>query len=277
MPYIEVGTENNAPIKLHYEDHGSGAVVVLIHGFPFSGRAWEKEEAALLDAGYRVITYDRRGFGGSSQPSVGYDYDTFVADLDMLLTKLNLQDVVLVGHSMGTGEVTHYLGTRGSDRVRKGVLVSPIPPFLLKTDDNPNGLGKGMFDGFQAAIRSDRFAYLAQFNQDFFNVDENLGKSVSQEALDAFWDIAIAASPKGTHDCVLSWLTDFRDDLPKIDVPILVIQGDADRILPYDMTGKLLPDRIKDCKLVTLNGAPHGIPWTHANEINSALLDFLRS
>lgn len=277
MPYVEVGTENSAPIKLHYEDHGSGDPMVLIHGFPFSGRAWEKEETAPLNAGYRVITYDRRGFGGSSQPSTGYDYDTFVNDLDVLLTKLDLKDVVLVGHSMGTGEVTHYLSTKGSARVRKGVLISPIPPFLLKTNDNPNAVDKSLFDGFQTAILKDRFAYLTQFNHDFFNVDENLGKTVSQEVLDAHWDIAIAASPAGTYACVASWLTDFRPDLPKLDVPILVIQGDKDRILPYEVTGKLLPDSIQNCQLITLQGAPHGIPWTHADDINKVLLDFLKS
>lgn len=275
MPYIEVGTENSAPIKIHYEDHGSGRPVVLIHGFPFSGRAWEKEEVALLNAGYRVIVYDRRGFGGSSQPASGYDYDTFVSDLDALLTKLDLRDVVLVGHSMGTGEVTHYLATKGSDRVRKGVLISAIPPFLLKTEDNPSGVDQRVFNDIQQAILDDRFAYLTKFNADFFNADENLGKSVSQEVLDAHWNIAATASPEGTYQCVSSWLTDFRADLPKLDVPILVIHGDADRILPYGATAKLLPDKIKDCQLITIPGGSHGIPWTHAAEINAALLQFI--
>ena len=275
MSYVEVGKENGAPINSHYEDHGSGLPIVLIHGFPFSGRAWEKQETILLDAGYRVITYDRRGFGDSSQPSEGYDYDTFVADLDTLLTHLDLRDIVLVGHSMGTGEVTHYLGTKGSDRVRKGVLVSAIPPFLLKTDDNPNAADKSLFTNIKKSILNDRFAYLSDFNDDFFNPDENLGKSVSQEALDAHWNIATGASPKGTHDCVDAWLTDFRDDLPKIDVPILIIHGDADRVLPYDITAKLLPDKIKDAKLVTVEGGPHGICWTHPEIVNKELLEFI--
>jgi len=275
MAYVEVGKENTAAIKIHYEDHGTGRPIVLIHGFPFSATAWEKEETALLAAGYRVIAYDRRGFGQSSQPSVGYDYDTFVADLDTLLTALNLQDVTLVGHSMGTGEVTHYLGTRGSGRVRNGVLISPIPPFLLKTDDNPKGVPQKVFDDMQQAILKDRLVYLANFNADFFNVDVNLGKSVSQEELNASWNTASIASPKGTHDCVTTWITDFRGDLPKIDVPILVIQGDADRILPYELTGKLLPGLIKGSKLVTLKSAPHGIPWTNADEINKELLAFV--
>jgi non-heme chloroperoxidase len=281
MPYLKVGQENSAPIEIHYEDHGSGDPVVLIHGFPFSGRAWEKEETALLNAGYRVITYDRRGFGDSSKPTKGYDYDTFTHDLDVLLdvllTSPGAKDVVLVGHSMGTGEVTHYLATKGSKGIKKGVLISPIPPFLLKTRDNPTGVDKSVFDQIQESILDDRFAYLTQFNNDFFNVDENMGKSISQETLNGHWNIAALASPEGTYQCVPTWLTDFRDDLPKLDVPILVIQGDEDRILPYESTGKLLKDKIKDCKLVTVEGGPHGIPWTHADVINKELIQFMKS
>jgi non-heme chloroperoxidase len=275
MSYVEVGNENSAPIKLYYEDHGSGEPVVLIHGFPFSGRAWEKQTTALLDAGYRVITYDRRGFGRSSQPTMGYDYDTFVSDLDTLLTKLDLHGAVLVGHSMGTGEVTHYLGTKGSARVKKGVLISAIPPFLLKTSDNPEGVDKAIFDDIQKQILQDRFVYQTSFVNDFFNADILLGKKVSQQVLDAQWNIAIDASPTGTYECVFAWQTDFRDDLPKIDVPILVIHGDADRILPYPSTAPRLPGKIKDCKLVTIKDGPHGIPWTHADVINSEVLAFI--
>jgi non-heme chloroperoxidase len=277
MPYVKVGKENSGKVKIYYEDHGSGDPIVLIHGFPFSGRAWEKEEMVLLDAGYRVIRYDRRGFGLSSQPTEGYDYDTFVADLDKLLSELDLRDAVLVGHSMGTGEVTHYLATVGSERIRKGVLISAIPPFMLKTNDNPGGVDQDVFDQIQQAILDDRFAYLKQFNDDFFNTDENLGKSIGQEALNGHWNVAAMASPIGTYACVPTWLTDFRDDLPKLDVPILAIHGDADRILPYEVTGKLLPDKIKDCRLVTIEGGPHGIPWTHADMINKELLDFIKS
>lgn len=281
MPYLEVDQENSGPINLYYEDHGSGDPVVLIHGFPFSGRAWEKEEFALLNAGYRVITYDRRGFGNSSQPTEGYDYDTFTHDLDVILDVLlmrsGIEDIVLVGHSMGTGEVTHYSATKGSSRIKKGVLISPIPPFLLKTDDNPNGVDRAVFDNIQKAILKDRFAYLTQFNNDFFNVDENLGKSISQEALNGHWNIAASASPEGTYKCVPTWLTDFRDDLPKLDIPILVIQGDQDRILPYELTGKLLKSKIKNCKLVTIKGGPHGIPWTNADIINKEMLQFIGS
>lgn len=276
MPYITVGQENSGPIELYYEDHGAGRPVVLIHGFPFNGAAWEKQVAALLEAGYRTITYDRRGFGKSSQPTVGYDYDTFVADLDTILSKLDLHDVTLVGHSMGTGEVTHYLGTHGAERISKGVLVSPIPPFLLKTDDNPGGADQSIFDGIMQSIKADRFAYLTSFLAAFFNTDIFLGNRLSEEALRNSWNVATGASPTGTLQCVPTWLTDFRADLPKITVPILVIHGDADRILPYPITAQLLPDKIKDCRLVTLKDAPHGIPWTHGAEINEALLEFLK-
>lgn len=276
MAYVEVGTENNTPITLYYEDHGSGQPVVMIHGFPFSGRAWEKQATALLDAGYRVITYDRRGFGNSSQPTTGYDYDTFVEDLDVLLSKLDLHDAVLVGHSMGTGEVTHYLGTKGSARVKKGVLISAIPPFLLKTDDNPEAVDKSVFDGFQSQIREDRYAYQTDFVADFFNTDLLLDTRVSQEVLEAHWNIAVGASPLGTYECVTTWQTDFRGDLPNIDVPILVIHGDEDRVLPYEFTAPRLPGAIKDCTLVTIVGGPHGIPWTHADKVNEELLSFIR-
>jgi non-heme chloroperoxidase len=276
VPYITIGEENSGPIDLYYEDHGSGPPVVLIHGFPLSGAAWEKQVSALLAAGYRTITYDRRGFGRSSQPASGYDYDVFAADLNQIMTMLDLEDAVLVGHSMGTGEVTRYLSTYGSNRVRKAVFVSPIPPFLLKTSDNPEGIDKGMFDGFVQSIKNDRPAYQTQFLKDFFNSDQNLGKRVSQEAIQANWNIAVSASPVGTAACVPAWLTDFRDDLPQIDVPSLIIQGDADRVLPFPITGKRMATAVADSRLVVLEGAPHGIPWTHADEINNELMTFLK-
>ena len=275
MPYINVGKENSGSIDLYYEDHGSGSPVVLIHGFPLSGAAWEKQVAALLKAGYRTITYDRRGFGKSSQPTTGYDYDTFAADLNTIMTELNLRDAVLVGHSMGTGEVTRYLGTFGSDRVSKAILVSPIPPFLLKTADNPEGVDRSIFDGIIQAIATDRPAYQTKFLSDFYNLDVTLGKRVSEEVVRYNWNVAVGASATGTAACVPTWLTDFRKDLPKINVPTLIIQGDADRILPLPVTGKRLSEALKGSRLVVLEGGPHGIPWTHAEEINRALLDFL--
>jgi non-heme chloroperoxidase len=277
VPYITVGEENTCPVDLYYEDHGSGPPVVMIHGFPYSGTAWEKQLPKLLMAGYRTITYDRRGYGRSSQPATGYDYDTFASDLAKLVMALDLNDATLIGHSMGTGEVTRYLSAYGSDRVRRAVLISPIPPFLMKTADNPEGLDKGMFDGFVQSIMNDRAAFQTEFTNNFFNPDQNLGKRVSQEAMHAHWTIAMMASPLGTAASVPSWLTDFRPDLPRINVPVDIIQGDQDRVLPFPITGKRLVDMLPGSKLMTLEGAPHGIPWTHADEINAELLTFLKT
>jgi non-heme chloroperoxidase len=275
MPYIKVGQENSGSIELYYEDHGSGRPVVLIHGYPLSGRAWDKQVPVLMDDGHRVITYDRRGFGNSSQPATGYDYDTFAADLHVLLETLDLRDVTLIGHSMGTGEVTRYLGRYGSGRVAMGVLISPIPPFLLQTTDNPEGLPGNMFDGFMATARQDGPAWMKGFLDLFYNADKFLGKLVSEEAYRASWNIAAAASAAATVACIPTWETDFRRDLPKIDVPVLVIQGDDDRVLPYPKTGERLPGMIKDLQLVTIDQGPHAICWTHADQVNSALLKFM--
>ena len=275
MPYIGVGTENSGAIDLHYQDHGAGPPVVLIHGYPLSGRAWDRQVPALLAAGHRVITYDRRGVGQSSQPTVGYDYDTFAADLNALLEHLDLHDAVLAGHSMGTGEVTRYLGRYGSGRVAKGVLVSPIPPFLRQTGDNPEGLPASLFDGFIQAATADTPAWMKGFLDNFYNIDVLGGTLVSDQAVQASWNIAAAASATAAVTCISTWETDFRDDLPKIDVPMLVIQGDADRILPYPNTGKRLPGLIKDMHLVVIDGGPHAISWTHTDQLNRALLDFL--
>jgi len=276
MPYLQVGTENNNPIEIYYEDQGEGRPVVLIHGFPFDNGAWERQRKVLLDAGYRTILYDRRGFGKSSQPVNGYDYDTFVADLDVLMQKLDLHDVTLVGHSMGTGEVTHYIGTYGSERIRSAVLVSPLQPFLLKTDDNPEGVDASVFEGIKDAIKKDRYVYYTQFLHDFFNLDENLGTLVSQEAVTNSWNIATHSSPIATYESVDQWHRDFREDVAKNDVPTLVIQGDQDRILPYPATGERLGALIKDVKVVVIPGAPHGIPWSHAEDVNRELLAFLK-
>jgi non-heme chloroperoxidase len=275
MASIRVGEENSTEIRIHYEDLGSGQPVVLIHGFPLSGRSWEKQTIALLEAGYRVITYDRRGFGDSSQPSTGYDYDTFAADLDRLMTELDLRDVILAGFSMGTGEVTRYLGNYGSERVSKAVLIGVVPPFLLKTEDNPAGVPADAIDEIVAAIRADRPAYLTAFYDAFYNLDELLGKRISEEVVRDSWNVAVGASAIGTVACPPTWITDFRQDLPKNDVPTLVVHGDADRILPIDATARRLPDLIADCELVEIEGAPHGMLWTHAAEVNEALLEFV--
>lgn len=274
MPFLTVGRENSADLRLYYEDHGSGRPVVLIHGWPLDGASWEKQTAALLAAGYRVIIYDRRGFGRSDQPAEGYDYDTFAADLDRLLAHLGLLDVVLVGFSMGTGEVTRYLGRYGSARVAKAVLIGVVPPFLLKTDDNPEGVDGGVFDDIKARIAQDRFAYLADFLNDFYNVDA-LPDRIGSHVVQASWNVAIGASAYGTLACVSAWLTDFRNDLPHIDVPTLIIHGDADRILPAAATAARLPTLIRDARLVLVPEGPHGLLWTHAGEVNTALLEFL--
>jgi non-heme chloroperoxidase len=275
MGTIAVGRENSDDIEIYYEDHGVGPPVVLIHGYPLSGRAWDKQVPVLLQAGCRVITYDRRGFGKSSQPTTGYDYDTFAADLDALMSYLDLRDAVIVGHSMGTGEVTRYLGSYGSARVAKGVLISPIPPFLLQTPDNPEGLPQDLFDGFIRSARADPPAWMKGFLDNFYNYDVLGGTLVSEQAFQASFNLAVSASAAATVACIPTWLTDFRADLANIDVPILVIDGNADRVLPYDKTGARLPGLIKDMRLVTIEGGPHAIAWTHADQVNRALLDFL--
>lgn len=274
MSYLTVGKENSGTIDLYYEDHGAGKPVVLIHGWPLSNKSWEKQVPVLVDAGYRVIAYDRRGFGNSAKPTFGYDYDTLAEDLHKIMTELDLADATLVGFSMGGGEVARYLGTYGSDRVEKAVFISAIQPFLLKTSDNPEGLEGSVFDGFMEGIAADRPAFLSKFLSDFYNVDIFKGDRVSDEVVRLSWNIAATASPRGTLDCVSAWLTDFRDDLASIDVPVLVIHGDADRISPFPASGKRIPEFVRDSRLVVIEGGPHGINWTHADRVNRELLDF---
>ncbi len=275
MPFVKVGQENSGSIEIYYEDHGSGQPVVLIHGYPLDGHSWEKQLPVLLEAGKRVITYDRRGYGRSSQPTAGYDYDTFAADLKALVELLDLSDMVLAGFSMGTGEVTRYLGTYGSDRVAKGALFGPIPPFLLKTDDNPLGVPANVFDGFKDQIKADRYAWFKFFLDNFYNVDKLGGTRISDQAWNGSFQVAAGSSAYATLACVDTWLTDFRADLPKIDVPMLVVQGTEDRILPIDATGRRLPALIKDIEFVEIDGGPHNVGWTHAEEVNAALLKFV--
>ena len=275
MPYVKVGQENSGPIELYYEDHGSGNPVVLIHGYPLSGRGWDKQVPMLLESGHRVITYDRRGFGKSSQPTTGYDYDTFADDLRSLMESLDLRNVSLVGHSMGTGEVTRYLGRFGSGRVARAVLVAPIPPFLLQTDDNPEGIPASVFDGFIQAARQDAPAWMKGFLDSFYNFDKLRGTLVSDQAYQASWNIATIASATAAVACISTWETDFRADLAKIDVPVLVIQGDDDQVLPFPKTGQRLPGMVKDLELVAIDGGPHAIPWTHADQVNTSLRKFL--
>jgi non-heme chloroperoxidase len=275
MPYVTVGAENNAPIEIHYNDHGTGHPVVLIHGYPLDGNSWERQERELLAHGYRVISYDRRGFGRSSQPTVGYDYATFAGDLNVLIEHLDLRDVALVGFSMGTGEVVRYLGTYGSARVHKAVLLGTIPPFVLKTDSNPEGVDAKVFDDIKAAIVSDRYAFFEGFFNNFYNVDVLGGTRISDRAWQASFNVAVGSSPFASYACVETWLTDFRADLAKIDIPVLVMHGTEDRILPFQVTAERLPALISDCTLIPVEGGPHNIAWTFPDEVNSAVLGFL--
>ena len=276
MPFVTVGQENSTPVELYYEDHGSGRPVVLIHGFPLSGRAWERQERALIAAGHRVITYDRRGFGKSSQPSIGYDYDTFAADLDKLVTALDLHGFDLAGHSMGGGEIARYLGTYGTERVQRAAIVSGVPPYLLKTPETPNGVPQEVFDQIAAALTADRAAYFTEWNKNFFNLDQTLGSRISAEDVQDAWNTAVSASPAGTIACVATWHTDFRADLPKIDIPVLVLHGTEDRILPIEACGPRTHELIRGSEYVPIQGAPHGLCWTHADEVNAELLRFFK-
>ncbi len=275
MSFISVGKENSSSIDLYYEDHGSGKPVILIHGYPLNGASWEKQTAPLLASGYRVITYDRRGFGKSSQPTTGYDYDTFAEDLRQVVTKLDLSDFALVGFSMGGGEVARYIGKYGTQGVSKAVFVSSVPPFLLKTSDNQEGVDIGVFQGIEKAVVADRYAFFADFFKNFYNTDVLLGKRLSNDALQASWNVAAGASATASLACVRTWYTDFRKDLPRVDVPTLVIHGDADRILPMAATGQRTAKLIKGARLAVIEGGPHGLLWTHADQVTRELLDFL--
>ena len=275
MSYVEVGKENSTSIHLYYEDHGSGQPVVLIHGYPLSGASWEKQVPALLAAGHRVITYDRRGFGKSSQPTTGYNYDTFAEDLHKLITHLKLRDFALVGFSMGGGEVARYIGKYGSKGVSKAVIMGGVPPFLLKTADNPEGVDGSVFEGIQKAVAADRYAFFTEFFKNFYNTDVNLGKRVSEQAVQASWNVAAIASATASLACVPTWHEDFRNDVAKIDVPTLIIHGEADRIVPFSAAGQRTAKLIKGAELVVIKDGPHNVAWTHADEVNSALVNFL--
>src|SRR5580704_5675908 len=275
MPYITVGKENSGDIELYYEDHGSGQPVVLIHGYPLSGASWEKQLPVLLEVGYRVVTYDRRGFGKSSQPTTGYNYDTFAEDLYKLVTQLELRDFALAGFSMGGGEVARYLGKYGSKGVSKAVFISAVPPFLLKTADNREGVDGSVFEGIQKAIAADRYAFFTDFFKNFYNTDAQLGRRVSEQAVQASWNVAAGASATASLACVPTWHEDFRKDLTRVDVPTLVIHGDADRILPIAASGIGTHKAVKGSRLLVVKDGPHCITWTHAEEVNRELVNFL--
>ena len=276
MPYATVGKENSGNIDLYYEDHGSGKPVVLIHGYPLNGASWEKQIPVLLAAGHRVITYDRRGFGKSSQPTTGYNYDTFAADLHALVTQLDLHDFALAGFSMGSGEVARYIGKYGSKGVSKAVFISGVPPFLLKTADNPEGVDGSVFAGIEKAIVADRYAFFSEFFKNFYNTDLLLGKRISEQAVQSSWNVAAGSSATASLACVSTWYEDFRKDLSRVDVPAFVIQGDADRILPISATGLRTAKLIKGARLSVIKDGPHCITWTHADEVNRELVNFLK-
>lgn len=275
MPYITVGKENSGDIQLYYEDHGSGDPVVLIHGYPLNGASWEKQLPVLLEAGQRVITYDRRGFGKSSQPTTGYNYDTFAEDLHKLVTHLKLRNFALVGFSMGGGEVARYIGKHGPKGVTKAVIIGGIPPYLLKTSDNPDGVDGSVFEGIQKAVAADRYAFFTEFFKNFFNTDVFLRKRITEQAVQASWNVAAAASAAASLACVPTWHEDFRDDLVRIEVPTLVIHGDADRIVPIKASGERTAKLVKDARLVAIKDGPHAVSWTHAEEVNVELVNFL--
>lgn len=276
MAYITVATENSADVELFYTDQGDGQPVVLIHGFPLDGESWGKQQAALLDAGYRVIAYDRRGFGASTKTAAGSDYDTFAADLHGLIEELDLQDAVLVGFSMGTGEIARYLSRYGAGRIARAAFLGSLEPYLLITDEHPDGAGdQAFFDGIAGSVRADRHAFLTGFLSDFYNLDENLGTRVSQEALDASVATARHAGNAALAAAPLTWPTDFRGDIPAITVPTLILHGTADNILPIDKTARKFRELLPEATYVEIEGAPHGLLWTHADEVNEALLAFL--
>lgn len=278
MGHVTVGHENSTPIELYYEDHGAGQPVVLIHGYPLNGHSWERQTRELLAAGYRVITYDRRGFGQSSKVGTGYDYDTFAADLNTLLETLDLRDVALVGFSMGTGELARYVSRFGHQRIARLAFLASLEPFLVARDDNPEGVPQDVFDGIAAQARGDRYAWFSQFFADFYNLDETLGSRISQEAVNGSWDVAISSAPVAAYAVVPSWLEDFRADIEAVRAsgkPALILHGTADRILPIDVTGRRFHQMLPDARYVEIEGAPHGLLWTHADEVNAALRSFL--
>ncbi|MFC7623435.1 alpha/beta fold hydrolase [Microlunatus sp. GCM10028923] len=280
MATITVGTQNSTPIELYYEDQGSGQPVVLIHGYPLDGHSWERQTRELLAAGYRVITYDRRGFGQSSKINDGYDYDTFAADLNAVLETLDLTDVILAGFSMGTGELARYVKNHGHDRVAKLAFLASLEPFLVQRDDNPEGVPQEVFDGIAATARHDRYAWFTAFYNDFYNLDENLGTKISQEVVTANWNTATRSAPVAAYAVVPTWIEDFRDDVVAVrdsGKPVLILHGSGDRILPIDATGRRFRQAVPAARYVEVEGAPHGLLWTHADEVNQALLDFVKS
>jgi pimeloyl-ACP methyl ester carboxylesterase len=275
MGTVTVGQENTTPIELYYEDHGSGPAVVLLAGWPLDGRSWEPQLHALLAGGYRVITYDRRGFGRSSRPTVGYDFDSLAADLDVLLTELDLRAAVVVGFSLGTGELIRYIGRHGTDRLRAAVIIETLAPSFAKSDDNPTGVDAAGVAGVQDAILADRYAWLTGLVGDLVNLDVNRGTRVSDDTARALWNAGAEAGGYATWACPPGWLEDFSSDIKSIDVPTLIVHGTADRILPIEGQGRRLHAALPDARYVEVEGGPHVLGVTHAAELNRELLGFL--
>lgn len=276
MGTVNVGQENTDPIELFYTDQGSGPVVVLLAGWPFDSRSWEPQAHALLAAGHRVVAYDRRGFGRSSRPSTGYDFDTLAADLDAVLTHLDLRDVALVGFSLGTGEAVRYVGHYGTERISRCVLIESLAPSFAKSEDNPTGVDEAGVDGVQQAILSDRASWLTGMMDNFLNLEDYQGTRVSEDTVRYLWNTGMEASPEGTWACPRTWLDDYAADLERLDVPTLVMHGTADRILPIDGQARRLHRLLPETELVEIEGGPHIVGVTHTAEVNEALLAFLR-
>lgn len=280
MATITVGAENSTPIEIYYEDHGTGQPLVLIHGYPLDGHSWELQARELIAAGYRVITYDRRGFGQSSKVGTGYDYDTFAGDLNALLETLDLRDVILVGFSMGTGELARYVRNHGHERVAKLAFLASLEPFLVQRDDNPSGVPQSVFDGIAETARGDRYAWFTEFFKNFYNLDDTLGSRISQEVVTANWNTATRSAPVAAYAVVRAWIEDFRADVEAVrasNKPALILHGTADNILPVDATGRPFHAAFPEAEYVEVPDAPHGLLWTHASEVNQALLEFVRT
>ncbi|WP_429941300.1 alpha/beta fold hydrolase (plasmid) [Agrobacterium vitis] len=261
--------------KLHVKDMGKGRPVVLIHGWPLTGDMFEYQTLALLEAGFRVITYDRRGFGQSGHPADGYNYDTFADDLASVIDSLDVQNVSLVGFSMGGGEIARYLSRHGASKVSKAVLVASVAPYLLKDGSNPDGVDASVFEGMKNDIRKDRFAFLQSFAKTFYGVGL-VSSPVSQGVLDWSFILGVMASPKATIDCVDAFgKTDFRPDLAAFTIPTLVIHGTADKTVPIDPAGRAAANGIAGAKLIEYEGEPHGLFATAPDRLNRDLIEFL--
>jgi non-heme chloroperoxidase len=275
MSTITVGRENTTPIEIYYEDHGSGSAVVLLSGWPLDSRSWEPQLLPLLQAGHRVVLLDRRGFGRSSRPTEGYDFDTLASDLDKVLTELDLRDVTLIGFSLGTGEVARYIGTYGTERLKACVFIESLAPSFVKSEANPKGVDEAGVEEVRKAILDDRAAWLTAILGDFLNLDDYLGDRVSKDTVHTMWNAGAGASSYATWACPLTWLDDYEEDIKRIDIPTLILQGTADRILSVEGQGRRLHAALPDAHYVEIDGGPHVMCVTHAKEVNQELLAFL--